>query len=572
MKRVGRQPRQSRLELRFSLYAILLLAISSVLGNEAPTLRRSKVVGAAALRLRGASSGVAGETPTSDAIHVADDEDEPVEDYDLVVIGGGSGGLACAQEAARLGKKVAVCDFVRPSPAGSSWGLGGTCVNVGCIPKKLMHQAALLGAAVRDARAYGWETTAEDSPLDHSWPALVQGVQMHIKSQNFGYRSALMTADVEYINSFATLQEGGKEVLCRDGDGEVRRLRARAVVVATGGRPRYLDKIPGGRDLVISSDDLFSLPKAPGKTLCIGGGYIALECAGLLHGLGMDAHVMVRSRPLREFDCHMGDLVAERMASLGVKFLHKAVPVAIERAPGDGGRLRVTWKDMSQGPSGEHHTDEYDTVLVAVGRRAETKGMGLEDVGVELHPASGKIVTGEDEATSVPGVYAIGDVAHGRPELTPAAIQAGKLLARRLFGDSNEVMDYTNVPTTVFTPLEYACVGLSEDQANQQLGEDAVEVYHTYFRPLEWALPHGPENACYAKVICDRTRDMKVVGLHILGPGAGEMMQGFAVAVKLGVTKTDIDATVGIHPTNAENVMDMTVTKRSGVDPRKQGC
>jgi len=412
---------------------------------------------------------------------VAEGEDEvEVEEFDLVVIGGGSGGLACAQEAAKHGQTVAVCDFVSPSPSGTTWGLGGTCVNVGCIPKKLMHQAALLGGALADAGSYGWNVPPQ--PRVHSWASLVENVQMHVKALNFGYRAALLSADVEYVNARACF-ESAHVVRATDREGRVRRLCAKAFVLAVGGRPRYLDEIPGGRDLVLSSDDLFSLRSPPGKTLCIGGGYIALECAGFLAGLGMEAHVLVRSVPLRGFDRQMAEHVVTQMeGEHGVRFIRAARPTRIERVAAGGSdegdergggadaagarRLRVTW-DID----GVEASDEFDTVLVAVGRDAQTVGLRLDLPGVALDARTGKVVADEAERTSAPHVYAIGDVLHGRPELTPVAIQAGKLLARRLCGVSDERMDYDGVPTTVFTPVEYACVGASEEEATRALGE-----------------------------------------------------------------------------------------------------
>lgn len=398
--------------------------------------------------------------------------DADADEYDLVVIGGGSGGLACAQEAARLGMRVAVCDFVEPSPAGTTWGLGGTCVNVGCIPKKLMHQAALLGEALHDAPSFGWEARrgeAEAEPPSHAWETLVTNVQMHIKSLNFGYRSALMSADVEYVNARASFVDA-RTVECADAAGETRRLRAKSFVIAVGGRPRYLDDIPGGRDLVVSSDDLFSLPAAPGKTLCIGGGYVSLECAGFLNGLGMEADVMVRSIPLRGFDQQMATLVKEHMSERGCYFVDGAVPTSVERVPAaEGGgreRRRVTWR-FADGSEGE---GVYDTVLVAVGRDAQTARLGLENTLVRTNPRTGKVLA-DGERTHAGHIHAIGDVLDGKPELTPVAIQAGVRLARRLAGVASEEMDYAGVPTTVFTPLEYSCVGLSEEDAIEAHGE-----------------------------------------------------------------------------------------------------
>jgi pyruvate/2-oxoglutarate dehydrogenase complex dihydrolipoamide dehydrogenase (E3) component len=221
--------------------------------------------------------------------------------YDLVVIGGGSGGLACSKAAARLGKKVAVCDFVKPSPAGTTWGLGGTCVNVGCIPKKLMHQAALLGEAIEDAAAYGWEVgNVEGAKPKHSWERLVRAVQSHVKSLNDGNLEQLKSPEVTYYNAFASFTDE-RTLRCVGPGGEETTLTAGSFVLAPGGRPRYPD-IPGAKTHCISSDDVFALSSPPGKTLVVGASYVALECAGFLRGLGSEVAVMMRSIPLRGFD------------------------------------------------------------------------------------------------------------------------------------------------------------------------------------------------------------------------------------------------------------------------------
>ena len=229
-------------------------------------------------------------------------------DYDIIVIGGGSGGLAASKEAARLGKKVAVCDFVKPSPAGTSWGLGGTCVNVGCIPKKLMHQAALLGEALQDAKSFGWEI--QEEVMNHNWTKMVEEVQNHIGSLNWGYRVDLREKKVIYLNEYAQFVDNHK-LTTTDKKGQEKTITAEKFILATGGRPRYPD-IPGV-EFGISSDDIFSLPHSPGKTLLVGASYIALECAGFLAALGCDTSVMVRSILLRGFDQQMASKIGEYM-------------------------------------------------------------------------------------------------------------------------------------------------------------------------------------------------------------------------------------------------------------------
>ncbi|XP_072809315.1 thioredoxin reductase 2, mitochondrial isoform X2 [Vicugna pacos] len=483
--------------------------------------------------------------------------------YDLLVIGGGSGGLACAKEAAQLGKKVAVVDYVEPSPRGTRWGLGGTCVNVGCIPKKLMHQAALLGGSLHDASHFGWEVA---QPVRHDWRKMAEAVQNYVKSLNWGHRVQLQDRKVKYFNFKASfvnkhtvcgVSKGGKEAL----------LSAEHIVIATGGRPRYPTHIEGALEYGITSDDIFWLKESPGRTLVVGASYVALECAGFLTGLGLDTTVMMRSVPLRTFDQQMASLVTNHMASHGTRFLRGCIPLKVERL--SDGQLQVTWVDLA---SDRKDTGTFDTVLWAVGRVPETGSLNLEKAGVRTSPDSQKILVDAQEATSIPHIYAIGDVAEGRPELTPTAIMAGRLLAQRLCGQSSDLMDYDNVPTTVFTPLEYGCVGLSEEEAVARHGEDSVEVYHAYYKPLEFTVPERDASQCYIKMVCLREPPRLVLGLHFLGPNAGEVTQGFALGIKCGASYEQVMRTVGIHPTCAEEVVKLRISKRSGLDPTVTGC
>ncbi|XP_074062598.1 thioredoxin reductase 2, mitochondrial isoform X2 [Macrotis lagotis] len=387
--------------------------------------------------------------------------------YDLLVIGGGSGGLACAKEAASFGQRVAVMDFVVPSPRGTKWGLGGTCVNVGCIPKKLMHQSALLGNALQDAHHYGWEAPAS---VPHNWAHMAEAVQNHIKSLNWGHRVQLQDRNVKYLNVQGSFVND-HTVQGRDNAGKEITVTANHIVIATGGRPRYPDDVEGAKEYGITSDDLFWLKESPGKTLVVGASYVSLECAGFLTGFGLDTTVMMRSVPLRGFDQQMAQLVTSYMESHGTKFLKHCTVKNVGKLKDN--RLQVTWNNHAEGME---ETNVFDTVMWAVGRVPETRCLNLEKVGVKLHPESQKVLVNSSDTTSVAHIYAIGDIAEGRPELTPTAIMAGKLLARRLFGQSTELMDYENVPTTVFTPLEYGCVGLSEEQAEKRYGEEGIEV------------------------------------------------------------------------------------------------
>uniref|UniRef100_A0A7N9ALM3 Thioredoxin reductase 2, tandem duplicate 1 n=1 Tax=Mastacembelus armatus TaxID=205130 RepID=A0A7N9ALM3_9TELE len=467
-------------------------------------------------------------------------------DYDLVVIGGGSGGLACSKEAAGLGLKVAVLDYVEPSVRGTKWGLGGTCVNVGCIPKKLMHQAALLGTAVKHARKYGWQISG---PVYHDWATMAEAVQNHVKSLNWGHRVQLQ--DKGHLLSFdiSLFSEGCEQRLSLHVSTSVTQtvLTAKNIVIATGGRPKYPTNIPGAMEHGLTN--------------------VALECAGFLTGVGLDTTVMVRSIALRGFDQQMAGLVTDYMEAYGTKFAWKCVPKRLDKL--SSGALRVTWTDTQ---TGNEHEDTYDSVLWAVGRAPETKAVGLDKLGVQLNKETGKIVVGADESTSVPNIYAFGDIGEGRPELTPTAIKAGKLLARRLAGQSTELMNYDSVPTTVFTPLEYGCVGLSEHEAEKRYGKDNIEVYHAFYKPLEFTVAGHDANQCYIKVVCERDGDQRILGLHFTGPNAGEVTQGFAMGFQCGATYSHLLQTVGIHPTCAEEVVKVNITKRSGLDATVTGC
>ncbi|KAG5184506.1 electron donor-dependent reductase [Tribonema minus] len=499
-------------------------------------------------------------------------------DYDLVVIGGGSGGLATAKKAANYGAKVALFDFVKPSPQNTKWGLGGTCVNVGCVPKKLMHYAGLMGPAMRDAKNYGWQLP-EDTP-GFNWSTLVEVVQNHVKMLNFRYRVGLKSAQVTYINALARLASPHEIVYERRGVEH--KVTAGKVVIAVGGRPAYPAGVPGAKEYAITSDDIFSLDHSPGKTLVVGASYIALECAGFLTELGFDTTVAVRSILLRGFDRQSAEKIGEVMEASGTRFVKGAVPSSIEKQA--DGKLKVTLVDST---TGAHvMTETFDTVMYGTGRTPDTAALNLEAAGVTVLP-NGKIPVNGDESTNVPNIYALGDCAMvdvnfmeshwANPELTPVAIMAGQLLAARLYGKGTDKMDYTLIATAVFTPTEYGAVGLSEEDALKMFGPQDVEVYLQEFSSLELQATKDVSHKdldeendmppmCLSKLVCRKSEGERVVGFHFVGPNAGELTQGFALALKLGAKKADFDKLVGIHPTDAEAFCGLEITRSSGID------
>lgn len=492
------------------------------------------------------------------------------ETYDLFVIGGGSGGLAAAKKAADLGKKVAVADYVDPSWQGTTWGLGGTCLNVGCIPKKLFHTAANHREHHSASVGLGWDTKAT-----HNWETMIGNVTNYIKKQVWGHKTDLRSKKVKYYNSIAIFGEraAGEKVKIElykgrpDKGGALQEtVEATNVIVATGGRPN--DGGYEGAHLCMSSDDIFSKQTPPGKTLVVGASYIALECAGFLDGLGFDTTVMIRSIPLRGFDQDCAGRIVDFMKSAGCKFAEKTVPTKFfER---DGG-IGVEAK----GPDGVYDAGTYESVLLAIGRTGCAAWLKPERLGLKTSKSGDKLIVDDKDETNVPGVYAIGDVAEGRPELTPVAIQSGQMLAMRLAGESKELMDYKTIPTTVFTPLEYGTCGISEDEVVTGL-PGQYTIYYTLYTPLEWR-PAASENEhfkdkCLVKCITDSASD-QVVGLHLLGPNAGEMLQGMAIAMKMGLKKDFLDSCVGIHPSSAEEMCTLKTIKEPGEElVAKEGC
>jgi glutathione reductase (NADPH) len=444
---------------------------------------------------------------------------KPGLDFDLVVIGGGSGGLAAAFRAAEHGVRVALLE-----PAE----LGGTCVNVGCVPKKAMWLAAHLAERIELAAQLGFE--AEAPRLD--WCEFVTHRQHYIANIHAGYRRRLDAAGIVIVASRGRLLDP-HTVECADGV----RLRTAHVVIATGGRP-WRPSIAGA-ELGLVSDDYFRFTAAPGRVAIVGGGYIGVELAGMLRALGSEVEMFVRGpRLLQEFDTELVQRLQENYHQSGIA-LHLGHDVrGLERAGGD--RVRVS-----------SHDAMFDAALFATGRRANTEGLGLEAAGVATDGA-GHVRVDQWQDTTAAGVYAVGDVTD-RIALTPVAIAAARRLMDRVFGGAAEArLDYENVPTVVFAHPPLAKVGLTGVQARGLHGDDVHE-YHADFRDMLHALADVPQRSLFKLVCVGAGR--RVVGIHLLGEGADEILQGFAVALKKGITLDDLRDTVAIHPTSAEEVV-----------------
>jgi glutathione reductase (NADPH) len=444
-------------------------------------------------------------------------------DTDLFVIGGGSGGVRAARIAAGYGARVMIAEEYR---------MGGTCVIRGCVPKKLMVYASHISHEIEDAAGYGW--TIPTATFD--WPILIANKDKEIARLEAIYTSNVEKSGAQVIKARAVFEDAHT---LRLSDGKT--IRAKYILIATGGAPNHGKAIPG-IEHVISSNEVFHLSALPKRILIQGGGYIALEFACIFAGLGSDVTVVYRGdNILRGFDDDVRDHVRTEMEKNGITVLTGCTVDKVEK------HGEEFTSHLSNGSS-----IASDKVMFAIGRHPNVANLGLEKAGVAINPKNGGVAVDEFSRTSVPNIYAIGDVTH-RFNLTPVAIREGHAFADTVFGKRTVKVDHANIPTAVFTQPQVGTVGLTEAQARAQFA--TVDVYKTTFRPLKATLS-GSESRYLMKLIVDAASD-QVVGCHIVGSDAAELTQVIAIAIKMRATKADFDATIALHPTSAEELVTM---------------
>jgi len=464
-------------------------------------------------------------------------------DYDFVVMGGGSGGIACAKRAAGYGAKVAVIE-------GSRW--GGTCVNMGCVPKKVMWNASTVHETLHEAKEFGF-TVTEGVTFD--WGKIKLYRDRYIKRLNGIYESGLDKLKIDRIEGMASFD--GANTLQIASESGNKKITAEHILIAVGGAPNKLG-VPGDEHL-IDSDGFFELPSQPRKVGVLGAGYIAVELAGVLHGLGSDTSLIVRGdKALRSFDSMLSTALDSAMKKSGMKVISGATAARVEKE--SNGSLTVHLQN-GEALSG------FDCLIAATGRHPRTASLNLSSVGVELATAAGHIQVDKYQNTAATGVYALGDVC-GQVELTPMAIAAGRRLADRLFGgQANAHADYENVPTVVFSHPPIGTCGLTEEQAVKKYGAENLKIYNSSFVNLYYGTFFegnvGDKPVSKYKLICHGPEE-HVIGMHLIGMASDEVLQGFAVAMKMGATKADFDNCVAIHPVAAEEMVTLPPWGMSG--------
>ena len=454
-------------------------------------------------------------------------------EYDFFVIGGGSGGVRAARWAAAKGLKVGMAEGAR---------LGGTCVNVGCVPKKLYFHAANLSTTIDYAAGFGWTIP---STMSHDWTALKTGIDKYIHRLNGIYAGMLDRVGVTRHQAWARMiTEHNIEL--RSGEN-ITTVSAAHILLAPGSTP-HLPTLEGV-ELASTSDDFFALSDRPRSAAVIGGGYIGVEMAGILAGLGVETTLAYRSDlPLRSFD---QDVRTRLDRSLRAQVTVRSEAI-LQKLVGEENGLKQVYLSDSQSPI------EAEFVLLATGRKPNTAPLNLESVGVELSPKRKAVIVDDEYRTNIPHIFAVGDVID-RMQLTPVALAEGMRVVHQIIGDPLPPLDYALVPTTVFSHPNLGTVGLSEEQARDR--GRSIKVYEADFKPLQQALQALPQRV-YMKMIVDLESD-KVIGCHMIGDEAGEQIQGLAVAMQAGVTKSQLDQTIGIHPTMAEEWVTMRTCRKS---------
>jgi len=450
--------------------------------------------------------------------------------YDYLVIGAGSGGIASGRRAAEHGAKVGIIE---------SGPLGGTCVNVGCVPKKVMFCAASIKEVLEhDARAnYGFDF----SDVNFSWPKLKTARDAYIKRLNGIYGTNLEKSGVDVIHGSARFKSPTQVEVPGVAD-----FTADKILIACGGRPKSLG-VPG-EELAIDSDGFFLLEQLPKRSCVIGAGYIAVEMAGILNALGSETTLVIRSdKVLRSFDSTISDIVTEEIKGSGITLLTNTDPGVKRVFKNSDGTLGI---ETSQGV-----TDGFDIVLNAIGRIPNTDLLDLEKAGVKVDKEN-HVIVDEYQNTNVPNIHSLGDCC-GKWLLTPVAIAAGRRLARRLFNnETNLKLDYNDIPTVVFSHPPVGTVGYTEQEAIEKYGQDDIKIYKSTFTNMYFAMSDRKQKTTM-KLICVKSENERIVGLHMIGLNCDEMLQGFSVAVKMGATKAQFDDTVAIHPTASEELVTM---------------
>lgn len=447
-------------------------------------------------------------------------------DYDLIAIGAGSGGLSVVERAAEYGKKCAVVEAKK---------LGGTCVNIGCVPKKVMWFGAHIAEALRDAPDFGFDVDQKG----FDWATLVEKREQYISNITTWYGGYMADKGVDVLNGWGSFVDNHTVEV----DGK--RYTAETIVIAPGGTPTIPQETENG-DLGITSDGFFQLKEQPKKVAVIGSGYIAVELAGVFQALGTGTSLLSRKDlVLRGFDDMIRETLTDAMITAGI---HKEYHFKVKKLiKADDGTITVESEDGQ-------HLEGFDQVVWAVGRQTLVEPLKLENVGLEAN-GYGFIEVDDCHKTAVDNIYAIGDVT-GQPQLTPVAIRAGRYLAERLYNNKPELkLDLSSVPTVIFSHPPVGTVGLAEHDARSEYGHDNVKVYTSTFTPMRYAFTEHQIKTALKLIVAGP--EEKVVGIHIVGDGADEMLQGFAVAVQMGATKADLDATIAIHPSSSEELVTM---------------